>query len=450
MKERADLPIVLGLVCSLVLLIGFSAIDFPLGEREVLSLTHKTSALGLKIFVFLGMASVATFFWTRALQDYLLDGGKISRGLFVHCFLVTGPVIILAAWAKPLFSADAFYYVLSARQLTIYGLSPFEVPPKDMLFDPVIAQIPRHWFEMTSPYGPLTLALFCVPSLFLTNPALFLHTKAIKLFWIVFYLGFAKVFLSYCQSPDRFARTMGLLVNPALLWFCLLDGHLDVILVFFLFLVALTMREKGPVANALALCAAACVKIVAIVCLPVCFFWWLRQSWQKALSFSAIFLFFYGSIYGALKGAEYRAVLRWTEAWPDLNYASLVTRILSLFDLSKSTIRMSSNLIFFLGIVFVCVLLWKGYFKTAPGLALGACLLALFLTRSYYQPWHALWFWPLLWLEARRASTFHVTLGLWSLTTILTFQFGLSFSAWPIGLGALFSFYLVAKDVRDS
>lgn len=436
------------------LLVGGVALWLPestYNDAQVIKGVHATTSFLWGTVFRLSVWTVAAHWWVRGFQAVRVEAGKTLPPAYLsHAVTGVGLMALLAAWCKPLLSVDTLYYVAYGRQLTILGVNPYEHNLYVSARDPLISQVSQMWFHNIAFYGPLALAMYSLPSLLLPAPTLLGLAVCLKFFWLPFYALLGWLALSYWRErPDRLARAVAITSSPALLWYGLVDGHVDIVIAFFLALTAYFLKENRPASSALSLAAAASLKIVGIVALPVCFCWWLNRSLKRTAIFSATFLSLYGGLYAAVNGGEYRAVIEFTKLWDNLEAANLVPRLLSHLPLALPQVQTASNLTFYATVACVGLLTWRGWFGDDPALPMGWAMGALFLTRTYFQPWYSLWFWPLLWFSSKRPEDFSMQYYLWVLTVLAAWPLSWTWKGYLIGALALLSLLLATFASRS-
>lgn len=450
MKESSSAPPLVAMV--LYLIVGVIALSMPelsFSDADVLAGRHLTSDFFFNTSLSLTVWTAFTCWWVWSCRTWRLNPGESApREWGLHLLFGVLPLALVAAWCKPFLSADTTYYVCYGRQIAVHHLSPYKVNLYASMSDPLIAQVEGMWFEHIAFYGPVALLLYSIPSFVLSEPTIYALTSAIKFIWVPFYFAFGWVCFQYWdgESSDRFSKAMMLVANPIFIWHGLVDGHVDVLIALFLVLTALSMRKNRPASSAVALAVSASIKIVGIVSLPICFFWWLQRCRKQTLRFSLTFVGVYGTLYGLVGGGEYLAVVEFTKRWANLQAASLVPKILELFQLSIANIQLISNLTFYATVAVMCWLVWRGTFQDSPALAMACVMMALFFTRTYFQPWYTLWFWPLLWVACKNSRAYYGVVGIWTGLMLANWMTGWEWKGWLVCSGALVAFILSLRS----
>ena len=62
---------------------------------------------------------------------------------------------------------------------------------------------------------------------------------------------------------------------------------------------------------------------------------------------------------------------------------------------------------------------------------------ALLLTRTYFQPWYTLWFWPLLWLDFGKDRDFFISHVGWTTVMLVSWLVGWESKGWFVGGAAI-------------
>lgn len=181
---------------------------------------------------------ISYWFYLKLRTRYFYDERRRS---FIVLLLLLG-VYICAIW--PVFSIDMYEYISRGRMISLYHANPYLHPPRDFpndRFYPII-------FYKNAPmwYGPAWTLLAWLPTRIAGN-TIFMNQFLMKLMLFVFYLlsglqiyRLAKL-LDY-KKPLIYAEAF--LLNPFLLITFLMDGHNDIVMIFF-FLYSLVELERG-------------------------------------------------------------------------------------------------------------------------------------------------------------------------------------------------------------
>lgn len=354
---------------------------------------------------------VSAFVWLRE-----LGAGEEKRGTPRGAALapiVAGVVVLwgVACYIKPVLSTDVNLYVAEGRQIVVYGQSPYLLPLDATLPDPFLFQMARGWLDNTSPYGPLTLGSFALVCL-LPLQSLLAYITAMKVLMTLFLAGIAAVLWKTLESDRlRLTKTAGVVANPVVIWYAIIDCHLDIMLVFFLLLGLEATRRERPCWAALGLVGACAIKIFAVLTAPLVFFWMMARSHRSATWFAASFGLLFAGM-SLLTGSGDLAVL-WQYPPNSMTRAAIIPSLLVGLGLPIPMALRISNLalvVFFLGL---CLVLARGWFRDAPSLPVALVFIAFVSTRNYWQPWYTLEFWPLLGLLARRSGAHDLIVGSW-------------------------------------
>ncbi|HUS14406.1 MAG TPA: hypothetical protein VM536_05225, partial [Chloroflexia bacterium] len=181
----------------------------------------------------------------------------------------------------PTGAADIFDQIFRARELAVYGVNPFQVPPDAAMFatDPLRPYV-GGWAGTTSPYGPVWELLAILPAR-LAGDDLWTSILVFKGMVIIAYAIAAGLVYAILRRVRPAWAARGLLFfawNPLLLWETAGNGHNDMIQVAYL-LLSLYLLVYGGVARILApaaLALAVLCKFVPILLLPVL----LATLWQ--------------------------------------------------------------------------------------------------------------------------------------------------------------------------
>ncbi len=435
--------------------LGFLAIltsEHLVSDRDYIAMNLDATLSDPTVTILWFLWTGSAVWWTNEIR--LGEQKKAPLAPKALRFFVLGiaALALVAAWVKPVFTQDPSYYVSYGRQIYAYGVSPYQVNLFAFVNDPIISQVDQFWFGTTTFFGPFSLGLFTLANVIVGRDvqSIIPLITVVKFLIVPFYAAFAVAAHSVWREKRlRATLLLAVLANPVLIWYTLVDGHMDLVICLFLILTAKNIERSSPVWAAFTLSIAASTKIVGIVCLPIAFCWLLARGKGKAFKFALSFATMYGGLYLAIKGGEYSKVVAYSDDhWSNLLAAGIVPRTIDFFGWNSPWTPTISNAIFYAVVGLVCLLILKGSFRTGPYLPMAIVLFALFSTRIYFQPWYTLWFWPLLWLSFGKEK--RILTSLWNWTFCLLAAFLLD---WPwkipiITLAAGFDFYSAIQETR--
>jgi len=195
--------------------------------------------------------------------------------------IILGALIILALiliWVFPIGSSDIFLYLTKARTFAIHGLSPYVTAYSQLTGDAFYPFLKdNHWASYTSSYGPLfTLVAGSLSLVFKTN--LLASILLFKGFFATLHI--ANTWLVDKTLGRRFAWLYAL--NPLILFEFLINGHNEVLMIFFCLLAFYFLWKKTPsLKNSLLsiffLTLGILIKFIPLIILPV---WGLALLWR--------------------------------------------------------------------------------------------------------------------------------------------------------------------------
>ncbi len=165
-------------------------------------------------------------------------------------FLLSLPLLLV----YPINANDIYRYVIRGRVASVYGENPFTIAPNAHMEDPFLP-FAGEWAVETSPYGPiweltastltgatgdnLLLGLLSFKSLMLLA-----FTGTTVVLWALSrLLGTGDVDIGQEDLVERSAATVLWAWNPALLFMFMIDGHNDVLMIFWLVLGLLVIKR---------------------------------------------------------------------------------------------------------------------------------------------------------------------------------------------------------------
>lgn len=178
------------------------------------------------------------------------------------------PVVMLLALTPPVLSMDAGSYLIYAKSFFSYGQNPFLVTLSSFSGNPWVAELSSHWWtDFTSPYGPV-FTLLLAPVVFFSQ-----HLLVTVLLYKMLLVGVYVACLALCQRLVRLYKlpesiTLLFALNPSLLIHGILEGHNDLLILFFL-LLAMYWFSSHWAKSVLALSLGVAIKIIPGLLLPV-------------------------------------------------------------------------------------------------------------------------------------------------------------------------------------
>jgi hypothetical protein len=152
----------------------------------------------------------------------------------VQILIFTSSLIFLFGF--PFFSEDILNYAFTAKIITTYRRNPFQATPQQFSNDSWFNLI--NWQNLATPYGPVWVLLTTIPS-YLGKSNLLLTVFLIKILVAVFHFGVLFLIRGLAKevNPGHQSFYLSLYaLNSLTLIETLLNGHNDVVMVFFFLL----------------------------------------------------------------------------------------------------------------------------------------------------------------------------------------------------------------------
>ncbi len=242
----------------------------------------------------------------------------------------------------PITSNDLYSYIYQSRVWTVFKASPYLIPyshfPHDIYYD----FLANAWSHRTSPYGPLFLLIKSFFT-YLLSFSIWANIYSIKLFFIA--INIINGYLVYRISDSKLAFYL-YAFNPLILFEVAINGHNDVLFIFFILLsIFFFFKEKsnGKLLSYMFLSFSFFIKYISFILLPV---FVMFNLWQEKKSINRFkLLFSYITIFLLLAFILYFPFINsiWDIFMPLLDQASYQTvsmspiililfSIFSLFD----------------------------------------------------------------------------------------------------------------------
>ena len=414
-KQLPQRPPLWALILFMALGYGLMALWFPLypnfnhvPQADIRTFTPSLAAGGayaLLLLVLFGLYGLAS----RYAKELSLTKLLLITLLFSLPLLFTYPIN----------ATDVYRYFLRGRVSSVYGESPYAVPPNQFSDDPYLS-FGGEWAGETTPYGPLwemvasgitavTPNNLYLSLLLFKGLGLLLHLAATFLIWEV--AGYRSQVTGESSIENRQSSIALLWAwNPALLLTFVVDAHNDILMLCLLLLGYWIMRRGRPSAGFLLMALAALAKPIGLLPLP--YFWltgWREMKGRARWEYTAVTIF--GSIVLAWLaflpfGSPVELAQRLLYESSDVGgFSTPVLVILGLRELGQNP---SIPLVINVGRgVFVLAALWlvwrMVWGKNTPHRSAAAIFLAYIYTAYSFRIWYTAWAFPWLLLDQSRA-----------------------------------------------
>lgn len=331
------------------------------------------------------VASVTVISWLVVISGAL-------RGILPRrSVAVVGVAIVLgsAVAAPPAGSQDVWSYVMEGRMVLDHGSSPFVATPGQFIdTDPLAGRVPRRWRDTRSPYGPLFVAIETVGAATTGD-----SPTANRLF----HQGLAATAVAAAVLLcGRRRRDIGLLVLGAspLTVMIVNGGHNDLLVGLAVVLGVMAVDRRKLTASAVAIAAAALIKLTAAIAVPAVIVWlWHRNERRKAVVF--------GIVAATTVALGYLAAGGMTALRPLLETGGRTSRV-SLWDpLRNDVVQFGATTLrpTVVGPIVVLLLLvglvvWRYRDRDSVSPMVTGVLVAQLATLPWLLPWYVAWALP--------------------------------------------------------
>lgn len=354
-------------------------------------------------------------------QTSLRDASRWQ--VFVPVLLFCVPLLL----TYPINATDLFRYFIRGRVTAFYGESAFVVPPSAFPDDPFLP-LAGEWATATSPYGPLWERLAATVTT-LSGQTLLPGLLMFKVVAIVSHLGTGYVIWRQGQkwsNRRQAAATVLWLWNPALLYMFVMDGHNDALMIFWLALGYLLLRQR-PLLGIYVAALGALTKPIAVLALPFL----LLKHWRRLDDWRArwryLLLAAGGSLILAIAafapfGSPIRLAVRLvTEASESVGFSPgvllfLLAQRLDMIGDMDLAIEIGTATSLSIFALLTLTLLWRTWrgMATAKGIA---AYFAVYVVMAFtFRIWYTSW--PFVWLILdRNGDRRWLSAGFWFLLT---------------------------------
>ena len=172
-----------------------------------------------------------------------LDNPTSNGVKILFAFIIIFSATCLFLW--PIGSTDIFTYINQIRVSSEHHANPYTTPYNAFPDDDLYYFINTHWTENTSPYGPLFIDIGRVLAL-IGGSSLILTLFMFKLFFVLVHV------LNCLLIYKIFQDGRALLLygwNPLIIYEFAINGHNDVLIIFFLLLSIFFLLKKSSFKN---------------------------------------------------------------------------------------------------------------------------------------------------------------------------------------------------------
>ncbi len=251
------------------------ALSDALTPDSLVTATWRTEQAATHEYLYLLLAVALVGLWLAAL--WLVRPGRRRtvrlRWILLPIVLFGIPLIVLPG----MFSGDLYLYMFYGRMIAHYGANPILVAPDQFVGDPHLAWV--YWKWLPSAYGPVWLLLSGALSA-VAGDALWENIFTYKLAMLVLHvLTTIVVWRVLRDSRPEFAAwgTIFYGWNPMVLHETVGSAHNDVLVALFGVFALLAIVHKRWLFAIFFVMAAAMVKLMALILLPVLILAWLRS-----------------------------------------------------------------------------------------------------------------------------------------------------------------------------
>ena len=288
--------IILGILAEIIYLL-FYAIN-PL--KKYLGDTALTASHYYIFLLTVGLLILALIIYIFAYKRVTADNNNLK---IIILFFVLFNLTLLFVW--PIGSTDIFSNIARSRVLSEYQANPYLTPYSAFQNDAFYQQINNIWVSQPTPYGPLWTIIGGAIT-FLAGNSLLCNLFLFKLFFIV--INIACCFIVHKTFKDN-RITFLYAWNPLILYEFAINGHNDILTIFFLLLgIFFLSRRQNKLKNHILswtfLLFSVLIKYMTLIFLPIFFLAALFNLQQKkekimfffismTISIFALFVFYW-------------------------------------------------------------------------------------------------------------------------------------------------------------
>lgn len=242
--------------------------------------------------------------------------------------LIAITVGILLLSYPAMLSNDVFNYIATSKVTFFYKENPYIIMPIEFIGDPLLSFM--HAANKIALYGPFWIILTEIPHILgFGNFILTLFT--FKLFIVFFYL--ATVFLFWKMSKNIISVILFSL-NPLVIIETLINGHNDIVMVFFVISSFFLLMKKSILFAISLLILSILIKYATIILVPVFLYVIWKMIKNEEINWRNIFYFSYILMFAVFLISPIREeIYSWYAIW-FLSFAFLISEKKFLINIS--------------------------------------------------------------------------------------------------------------------
>lgn len=238
-------------------------------------------------YLFLAIVGLLTIALAVYIFTYKLVADNNACFKTIIIFFVLFNLTLLFVW--PMGSVDIFSYIGWSRVLSEHSANPYLMPYGAFPHDAFYQQINNIWLSQPAPYGPLFVIIGSAIT-FLGSNSLLLNLFLFKLFFVIInILNCLLVHKTFKNNKITFLYAW----NPLILYEFAVNGHSDILTIFFLlislfFLLRQQNKLRSYILSWVFLLLSVLIKYMTLIFLPIFFLialFNLKQKKEKIVFF---------------------------------------------------------------------------------------------------------------------------------------------------------------------
>lgn len=291
---------------------GFVDVNAPFWHDSWLyQLVYKQNSIATMIYCLFFILLFAYYFWFL----------KQFRQKIYHTrelLIIIGITSIILFFGYPGFSYDVFNYIATAKVTFFWHENPYLVMPIDIANEPLLKFM--HAANKVALYGPFWIINTAIPWLMGANN-LILEIFSFKIFVLIYYLGLG--WLIWLMSNSTWA-TAFFMLNPLVYSETVLNGHNDVVMMFWALLSWYLLKKKKLFLSVISLLFSVLIKYATLILIPVWIWYMIQNKKGRKITDTKLFLINALAMLIAFLASPLREeIYAWYFIWP-LTFLALI------------------------------------------------------------------------------------------------------------------------------
>lgn len=348
---------------------------------------------------------------------------KINNSInYIFLGIILLFIVPLSIFTKPIHSQDEYLILAFTKGYSSLDINPYSVTIND-LPDLEVKKYVHVWRDVNVMYGPITIFIYYIPSLFNNIQFSLLSLKFFSLISIIISVFLlAKYLKDKNYDDDKIADIILLfLVNPFIYFNALIDTHNDIFMMPLILMGFIYYTRRNTIASLYVISIAVLIKYVPFILFPVIFyreFTSVKNINKKIITILIaitlcilniiVFFSFFFEGKETFKGLYYQLNI------PLSNNIDIGYYFTYFLGIDKLTFKLMGF------IISALIAIYLSYKNKLPHSFTYPFIFVFLFVATYFQGWYVLWIFPLLFIIFPFSTILIITVALVMISSIFT------------------------------